>query len=147
MKRRGFITLLGAATAWPIIARAQRPPRIPVIGFFGVGSPGPFAERIAAFRDGLRRASFVEGRNLAIEFRWTEGGYDQLPDLAAELVDRRVDVLVTGNGVVAAKSATASIHRYVQSSKMVHAAAAPKIFSYPQAGPADLPHLLREKRK
>ena len=109
MKRRGFITLLGAAAAWPIIARAQRPPRIPVIGFFGVGSPGPFAERIAAFRDGLRRASFVEGRNVAIEFRWTEGGYDQLPDPAAELVDLRVDVLVTGNGAVAAKSATASI--------------------------------------
>ena len=87
----------------------QRLAAMPTIGFFGVGSPGPFADRIAAFRDGLRRAGFVEGRNVAIEFRWTEGRYDQLAALAAELVDRRVDVLVTGNGAVAAKSATASI--------------------------------------
>ena len=76
----------------------QRLAAMPTIGFFGVGSPGPFADRIAAFRDGLRRAGFVEGRNVAIEFRWTEGRYDQLAALAAELVDRRVDVLVTGNG-------------------------------------------------
>jgi putative tryptophan/tyrosine transport system substrate-binding protein len=109
MRRREFITLLGGAVAWPLIARAQQRPTLPVIGFFGAGSPGPFADRIVAFRDGLRRAGFVEGRNVVIEFRWTEGGYDQLPALAAELVDRRVDVLVTGNGTVAAKSATASI--------------------------------------
>jgi putative ABC transport system substrate-binding protein len=109
MRRREFITLLGGAVAWPLIARAQQRPTFPVIGFFGAGSPGPFADRIVAFRDGLRRAGFVEGRNVVIEFRWTEGGYDQLPALAAELVDRRVDVLVTGNGTVAAKSATASI--------------------------------------
>jgi putative ABC transport system substrate-binding protein len=82
---------------------------MPVVGYFGVGSPGPFADRIAAFRDGLRRAGFVEGRNVAIDFRWTEAGYDQLPALAAELVDRRVDVLVTGNAAVAAKSATTAI--------------------------------------
>jgi putative ABC transport system substrate-binding protein len=111
MKRRKFITLLGgAAAAWPLAARAQQGGTgLPVIGFFSVGSPGPFNDRIAAFRDGLRRAGFVEGRNVAIEFRWTERGYDQLPALAAELVDRRVDVLVTGNGVVAAKAATRSI--------------------------------------
>jgi putative tryptophan/tyrosine transport system substrate-binding protein len=111
MQRREFITLLGGAAAtWPLTARAQqRPTGLPVIGFFSAGSPGPFNDRITAFRDGLRRAGFVEGRNVAIEFRWTESGYDQLPALAAELVDRRVDVLVTGNGVVAAKSATTSI--------------------------------------
>jgi putative ABC transport system substrate-binding protein len=111
MRRREFTTLLGGAAAiWPLATRAQqRPTGLPVIGFFSAGSPGPFNDRIAAFRDGLRRAGFVEGRNVAIEFRWTESGYDQLPALAAELVDRRVDVLVTGNGVVAAKSATTSI--------------------------------------
>jgi putative ABC transport system substrate-binding protein len=82
---------------------------MPVIGYFGVGSPEPFADRIASFRDGLRRAGFVEGRNVAIEFRWTEDGYDRLPKLAAELIDRRVDVLVTGNAAVAAKAATSTI--------------------------------------
>src|SRR5471030_741454 len=108
MQRREFISLLGGAAAtWPLTAHAQqRPAGLPVIGFFGAGSPGPFADRIAAFRDGLRRAGFVEGRNVAIEFRWTESGYDQLPALAAELVNRQVDVLVTGNGALAAKSAT-----------------------------------------
>jgi putative tryptophan/tyrosine transport system substrate-binding protein len=112
MRRREFITLLGGAAAtWPHVSRAQQqqPKGLPVIGFFSAGSPGPFSDRIAAFRDGLRRAGFVEGRNVAIEFRWTESGYDQLPALAAELVDRRVDVLVTGNGAVAAKSTTTSI--------------------------------------
>src|SRR5258708_4158822 len=110
MKRREFITALGGAAAWPLTARAQQQPTgLPVIGFFSAGSPGPFNDRIAAFRDGLRRAGFVEGRNVVIEFRWTESGYDQLPALAAELVNRRVDVLVTGNGTVAAKSTTTSI--------------------------------------
>jgi putative ABC transport system substrate-binding protein len=110
MRRREFITLLGGTATWPLAARAQQGLGVmPVIGFFGAGSPGPFADRIAAFRDGLRRAGFVEGRNVAIEFRWTESGYDQLRALAAELVSRRVDVLVTGNGTVAAKSAP---HRY-----------------------------------
>jgi putative ABC transport system substrate-binding protein len=110
MRRREFMTLAGGAAAWPLTARAQqRPTGLPVIGFFSAGSPGPFDDRIAAFRDGLRRAGFVEGRNVAIEFRWTESGYDRLPALAAELVDRGVDVLVTGNGAVAARSATTSI--------------------------------------
>jgi putative tryptophan/tyrosine transport system substrate-binding protein len=112
MQRREFVTLLsGAAATWPHVSRAQQqqPKGLPVIGFFSAGSPGPFNDRIAAFRDGLRRAGFVEGRNVAIEFRWTESGYDQLPALAAELVDRGVNVLVTGNGAVAAKSATTSI--------------------------------------
>src|SRR5450755_2085111 len=110
MKRREFIAGLGGAAALPLVARAQQPPLgMQVIGYFGAGSPAPFADRIAAFRDGLRKTGFVEGRNVAIEFRWTEAGYDQLPALAAELVGRRVDVLVTGNGPSAAKSATATI--------------------------------------
>jgi putative tryptophan/tyrosine transport system substrate-binding protein len=92
MKQRKFITLVGGTTAWPIIAHAQQRATLPVIGFFGAGSAGSFADRIAAFREGLRQAGFIEGRNVAIEFRWTEGGYNQLPALAAELVDRRVDV-------------------------------------------------------
>jgi putative tryptophan/tyrosine transport system substrate-binding protein len=111
MRRREFIIAVSGAIAGPLTANAQQRPAttMPVIGFFGLGSPGPFAGRIAAFRDGLRRGGFVDGRNVAIEFRWTEDGYDQLPKLAADLVDRRVDVIVTGNGVVAAKSATTTI--------------------------------------
>jgi putative ABC transport system substrate-binding protein len=109
MKRREFMAALGSVALWPLGAGAQpRPTGMPVIGYFGIGSPNPFADRIAAFRDGLRREGFVEGRNLAIEFRWAET-YDQLPALAAELVSRGVDVIVTGNAAVAAKAATSTI--------------------------------------
>jgi putative ABC transport system substrate-binding protein len=110
MKRREFIAGLGSAAILPSLVRAQqRPASMPVVGYFGAGSPGPFADRIAAFRDGLRRAGFIEGRNVAIEFRWADGGYDQLPAIAADLVNRGVDVLVTGNAAVAAKSATSTV--------------------------------------
>jgi putative ABC transport system substrate-binding protein len=111
MKRRQFITLLGGgAIACPLAVHSQqRASGAPVIGFFGLGSPDQFADRLSAFRDGLRRTGFVEGRNVAIEFRWADTGYDQLPALAAELVGRRVDVLVTGNAAVAAKAATTTI--------------------------------------
>lgn len=111
MQRREFIAALGSAAAlWPSGAGAQpRPAGMPVIGYFGLGSPNQFANRIAAFRDGLRREGFVEGRNVAIEFRWAEAGYGELPALAAELVSRRVDVIVTGNAAVAAKAATSTI--------------------------------------
>jgi putative tryptophan/tyrosine transport system substrate-binding protein len=108
MKRREFIGLIGGTAVLPLTARAQQR-TVPVIGFFGAGSPDPFADRLAAFRDGLRRVGFVEGRNVVIEFRWAETGYDQLPAVAAELVDRQVDVLVTGNAAAAAKSATTTI--------------------------------------
>jgi len=101
MRRRDFIIAAGGSFAWLPRARAQQRASMPVVGYFGVGSPGPFADRIAAFRDGLRRTGFVEGRNVAIDFRWTEAGYDRLPALAAELGDRRGEGLVTGNAAVA----------------------------------------------
>jgi len=111
MKRRDFIALLGgAAASWPLAARAQRPAKT-VIGFLGPASPSTFASRIEAFRQGLRDFGYVEGTNITVEYRWAEGRYERLPELAAELVRSKVDMIVTHGtpGSLAAKRATTTI--------------------------------------
>jgi putative tryptophan/tyrosine transport system substrate-binding protein len=111
VRRREFITMLGGAVVWPLEASAQDP-AVPLIGFLNSASPGPFARLVDAFRHGLREGGFVEGRNVAIEYRWADGHFTKLPELAADLVHHRVSVIVATGGTVsarAAKEATATI--------------------------------------
>jgi putative tryptophan/tyrosine transport system substrate-binding protein len=108
-KRRKFITLLGGAAAWPLAARAQQ--TMPVIGYLSTLSEGQSRHLLAAFRRGLGEIGFVDGRNLAIEFRWAEGRFERLPASAAELVGRPVDLLLAQAppAALAAKAATTTI--------------------------------------
>jgi putative ABC transport system substrate-binding protein len=112
MNRRHLIALLGgAAIAWPLAARTQRK-TMPVVGYLNSTWPDPHAPLVAAFRRGLSETGYIEGQNVAIEYRWAEGRSDQLPALAADLAGHKVDVIVTSGGdpsAVAAKSATSTI--------------------------------------
>jgi putative ABC transport system substrate-binding protein len=112
MRRRDFISLIGGVVAtWPLATRAQQP-QMPVIGFLGTSSPELYAIRLSVFREGLKEAGYVEGQNVSIEYRWAQDDVGRLPALAADLVQRRVNVIVAGSGTpgaVAAKAATTTI--------------------------------------
>jgi len=109
VNRREFVTLVGGAPAWPVAARAQQP-AVPLVGFLNSASPEVFADRLRAFQQGLKENGFVEGENVGIVYRWADNQVDRLPELAVELVQRRVAVIAANNpAAVPAKVATAHI--------------------------------------
>ena len=111
MRRRNFLCVLGGAAAWPMTARAQQPPRLPTVGYMGSATPATQGQWAAVFAQRLRELGWIEGRTIAVEYRWTEGRTERAAEIAAEFVQRRVDVIVTsGTGIVlAAKQATSVI--------------------------------------
>ena len=113
MRRREFITLLGgaAAAAWPLSAHAQQP-AMPVVGLLTAGFPETSVNRVSAFRQGLNETGYVEGQNVAVEYRWAEGRYDRFPELVADLIRRNANVIATPgspDATRAAKAATSTL--------------------------------------
>src|SRR6516225_12033550 len=109
MRRREFIILLGGAAAWPLAVNAQQP-AMPIIGFLNSASPDGYAPMVAGFRQGLKETGYVEGQNLAVEYRWAGGQYDRVPAMALELLGRQVAVIVANTpGVLAIKAAITTI--------------------------------------
>src|SRR4029079_10854927 len=110
MRRRAFITLLGGATAWPVVARAQQQGKLPTIGLLTAGAPATHSQWVAAFVQRLGELGWVDGRTIALEYRWSEGREDRYAEFAAEFVQHEVDVIVTQCGAVALiKKATSVI--------------------------------------
>ena len=110
MRRRGFITLLAGAVAWPLAALAQQPAKLPTIGFLGTSTPSAWSYNVAFFVQRLYELGWIEGRNVVIEYRWAEGRSERFAEIAAEFVRLKVDVIVTSGGaVVAVKQATSVI--------------------------------------
>ena len=111
MQRRQFITVFGGAAIWPFSARAQQPGKLPIIGYMGQGTPAAEAKRGAAFVGRLRELSWIEGRTVVIEYRWTEGRSDHAADIAGDFARRKVDIIVTSGTplITAAKQVTTSI--------------------------------------
>ena len=110
-RRKFLATLVGGAAAWPLAARAQQP-AMPVVGYLNIGSAAARRNEVVAFQQGLNELGFVEGRNVSIEYLWANDQYDRLADLAADLIRRRVSVIVAPNGTattLAAKALTTTI--------------------------------------